>query len=83
MTAAAPYTEVNEAWVRYERGWWVLDVPTGRVGLVRKRFRSPVAPGDQYEVQFGADGPAQIRMHTQLLLATKTQVETMEGVHPR
>ena len=74
---AAPYTEVNERWRYYDPRWWVLDVPTGQTGLVRRRWRKYGIV--HYEVQFGADGPFQIRNHDQLLLATKTQVARAEG----
>lgn len=75
----APYTEINEAWRRYDPLWWVVTVQSGRIGMVKRRFRNSNAVGDQYEIQFGPDGPFQICTHNQLLLATKLQVRYMEG----
>ena len=77
----APYTEVNEAWLRYERRWWVLDLETGRVGMIDTRAR--VGGRWVYLVQFGSGGPFEDRRHEELLLATKTQVHVMEGTEPR
>lgn len=74
----APYTQVNEARPKYERGWFVLDVPTGRVGAVIGRLpKSPFSKDTQYKIMFASRDNAvgiRLRLHRQLLLATKDQV---------
>ena len=68
----ADYTDKNERREVYQPGWWVLDVPTGKVGRVTRRVSIPHSLGAVYGVDFGTT--VEYRNTDQLLLATRAQV---------
>lgn len=64
------YLDTNYRRDFYLPGWRVLDVPTGRLGTVKRRWTKYGVV--RYEVEFGP-GLIAHRVHDQLLMATRAQ----------
>lgn len=88
----APYTEVNEPWPTYERGWWVrlsalvpvYDPWEEKNNGFSKQISYRLGlvherKNQRYCIQFGASGPFEWHHKDALTLATKSQVAYMEG----